>query len=548
MNATDSFTARYDDLLEGTYDCVGRIVLNGYCPLLCSPGGFRTWWRDLYGSDDHLDNAHVMRWAGRFARRVRAMAQQRKIPIIEKVANDRMHEIAEQHRPADPNQKGLFCITVHRAPASVWGVKATASGSPHLERKNPPVWANHFAFHIQDPDWGHVTFKICPHPPFHVQLSLNGHEYVAQQALRRGVPFTKEGNCFTQATNLADLDQVAETLRSASAIGPLQEICERWFASAVLCYLLPVAQQQAMDMRYEWSVYQLEYSRNLLFSNGRVMEEIFQSVIDRTRRVLDVGTVRTLFGRQRRPNFRRGRKAPRFEVVVERPTYDLIVFKVHCRLLTLKIYTKGDRVLRIEGIVHNAKKEFDRGYGLDHFAEIAEAMRSLVERFMEVLRSVEACWVTDETLERLPEPSQVGAARVAGLDLNRWRMRAVMMAVLSLSSGVRGFRAEQLAALVGEILGTSYTSRQAAYDLKKLRGKGLIEKIEGTRRYQAPVDGLRTIMAVVVLREKVLKPILAGTVSRRQGRPPKNRDPLDQHYQAIRDEIEQILQELNIAA
>jgi len=82
---------------------------------------------------------------------------------------------------------------------------------------------------------------------------------------------------------------VAETLRSASAIGPLQEICERWFSSAVLCYLLPVAQQQAMDMRYEWSVYQLEYSRNLLFSNGRVMEEIFQSVIDRTRRVLGRG-------------------------------------------------------------------------------------------------------------------------------------------------------------------------------------------------------------------------------------------------------------------
>lgn len=123
-----------------------------------------------------------------------------------------------------------------------------------------------------------------------------------------------------------------------------------------------------------------------------------------------------------------------------------------------------------------------------------------------------------------------------------------MMAVLALSSGVRGFRAEQLAERVAEMLGTSYTPRQAAYDLKKLRGKGLIEKIEGTRRYLAPADGLRTIMAVVVLREKVIKPILAGTVSRRHGRPPQNRDPLDQHYQVIRDEIEEILQELNVAA
>ncbi len=84
-----------------------------------------------------------------------------------------------------------------------------------------------------------------------------------------------------------------------------------------------------------------------------------------------------------------------------------------------KVLPKGDRVLRIEAIVHNAKKEFARGYGLDRFSEIVEALRSLVERFLEVLRSVEACWVSDETWESLSEPSQVGAARMAGLDLNR---------------------------------------------------------------------------------------------------------------------------------
>ncbi len=161
---------------------------------------------------------------------------------------------------------------------------------------------------------------------------------------------------------------------------------------------------------------------------------------------------------------------------------------------------------------------------------------------------MEACWVSDETREGLSEPSQVGAARMAGLDLNRCRMRAVMMAVLALSAGARGFRAEQLAERVAEMLGVSYTSRQAGYDLKKLRGKGLIEKIEGTRRYLAPADGLRTIMALVVLREKILKPILAGTVSRRDGHPPENRDPLDKHYQVIRGEMEEILQELDIAA
>ena len=42
--AEDGFSARYGDLLYGSYDCVDRIVLNAYYPLGHNPGGFRTWW------------------------------------------------------------------------------------------------------------------------------------------------------------------------------------------------------------------------------------------------------------------------------------------------------------------------------------------------------------------------------------------------------------------------------------------------------------------------------------------------------------------------
>ena len=58
---------------------------------------------------------------------------------------------------------------------------------------------------------------------------------------------------------------------------------------------MPVAEQRELGLRYDWSVYQMEFSRNLLFTRGGPIEEVFQSVIDRTRRVLDVRTIRTLF-------------------------------------------------------------------------------------------------------------------------------------------------------------------------------------------------------------------------------------------------------------
>ena len=73
--ATDAFSEYYAELLDGAYDVVDRIVLNGYFQLAQSAGGFRTWWRQLYDGDDgNLDNTHLMRMAGRFSRRLRGWA------------------------------------------------------------------------------------------------------------------------------------------------------------------------------------------------------------------------------------------------------------------------------------------------------------------------------------------------------------------------------------------------------------------------------------------------------------------------------------------
>jgi hypothetical protein len=76
QGVADDFCGRYGDLLTGFYDCVDRIVLNAFFPLGHNPGGFRTWWRRLHdGSDELLDDTHLMRFVGRLARRSRRGAR-----------------------------------------------------------------------------------------------------------------------------------------------------------------------------------------------------------------------------------------------------------------------------------------------------------------------------------------------------------------------------------------------------------------------------------------------------------------------------------------
>ena len=159
----DDFTERYGDLLAGSYDCVDRVVLNAYFPLGHNPGGFRCWWRRLHGSDDQLDDTHLMRMAGRFARRVKAWAAANGVPVIFCTAGERKHLIAEQYLEENSVSPGVFLILAARAPASVWKVHRSARGViTRLEKKREHVY--HYGFHIMDPAFGHLAIKMSGHP------------------------------------------------------------------------------------------------------------------------------------------------------------------------------------------------------------------------------------------------------------------------------------------------------------------------------------------------------------------------------------------------
>ena len=543
----DGLSTRYQNLLSGSYDCVDRIVLNAYFRMGHGPGGFRVWWRALTGSDETLENAHLMRMAGRFSRRIRAYAKAHNIPVIDCLAGDRKHDIAEQYLAKTKVTQGLFLVLVGRAQAPVWDV----SPNHHIERKKPMPYVNHYSFHILDPEWGHITIKISGHPPFPAQVILNGHEYVACQARKAALGFTKEGNCFTHISDTAGLAKIAETLSGQRAIGRLSQVCERWIYTTCLCFALDLEEQERSGFRYQYSNYQIEFSRNLVFEVGGHMEQVFQALIDRSRAPLDLKTIRTILGYQHRPRYRKRKKqSAQWEVAVERPVYDLTIFKLHCGKLTLKIYTKGERVLRIEAIAHNTQ-ELDCGRSLEKFPEIVLRLKAMLERFLEALSCIDQCFIADDMLERLPAASQVGKTKVGGIDLNKPRMRLVAEAVIALSASPRGFTASELAARVRALSKqpqSHYGPRQATYDLKKLRGKQIIQRIGQTRRYQPLPAGIRAMTALLVLTNKAIKPLLAAAQRLRPTRGAHNPRAIDRHYDAIRIAMQGVFDELGLAA
>ena len=226
--------------------------------------------------------------------------------------------------------------------------------------------------------------------------------------------------------------------------------------------------------------------------------------------------------------------------------------------MTLKGYTKGERVLRFEAIAHNTR-ELGCGRVIAKLPIIVARLKAIVDRALGTLQWMDRAFVADATLDQLPLPSLLGKTRVGGIDLGRPRMRTVLAAIVTLALTPRGFTVGEVTAKVQEIGGRAfrdYGVRQAAYDLKKLRAKQLVAKPGHSRRYHVPDQGLRIITALVVLREHVLKPLLAAAahpstsdpVTRKLGRQPKTRSPIDEHDQSLRCTMRALLDDLHLAA
>ncbi len=141
------------------------------------------------------------------------------------------------------------------------------------------------------------------------------------------------------------------------------------------------------------------------------------------------------------------------------------------------VYSKGERLLRFEVIVHNTKN-LPVKRSLDHFAGLIAYLRPILDRFLNTLQAIDAAFISDDLLDRLPTRTQLGQTTIAGIHLDQPRMRR--------TSSCPGFSTNPkrlcglMAAKVREILGDSaahYAARHAAYDLKKLRAKQLVQKL-----------------------------------------------------------------------
>jgi hypothetical protein len=93
----------------------------------------------------------------------------------------------------------------------------------------------------------------------------------------------------------------------------------------------------------------------------------------------------------------------------------------------------------------------------------------------------------------------------------------------------------------------TYTARQASYDLARLRRKGFLDRVPGTRTYRITPAGRRTAAFFTALTARVVVPALTDLAGQPRPRAPAPR-ALTTAWRAYERELQHLIDTAGLAA
>jgi hypothetical protein len=267
----------------------------------------------------------------------------------------------------------------------------------------------------------------------------------------------------------------------------IQALFDRWVEQLPW----PISpQQRAAGYAHQLSIWQLEVSRTQVFQDPEQGWALVEALI---RDNLDLG-------RPDRVSLIFERKVTKatpseFHTRVLREGVQPII-RIHYKHSALKQYLKDGRALRTE-MVFNNTLDFGILRGVQHFAELVQLGYHFNDRLLEQEQISQDCFLSLQEMRKLGQSSLLeDGQRASALRFADPRTMAVLEVLACHAyipkeignSSLRGAVAQRLEGVLD-----TYSSAQMTYDLRRLRLKGLIERINNSHRYHLTVLGMKVV-------------------------------------------------------
>ena len=165
--------------------------------------------------------------------------------------------------------------------------------------------------------------------------------------------------------------------------------------------------------------------------------------------------------------------------------------QIHYKSSKAKAYLKEGRALRVETTVNNPD-DFDvhKTLNADNWRALRRLGADTNARFLAALGEGQPGLPDPATLEAVVLPSIHDGQRAPGLRFGDPRTMALLASVASFAHVIGGLTNKGLRAHMANLWHADYSPAQATYDLRRLRLKGFIERIQHTNTYRVTGHGL----------------------------------------------------------
>jgi hypothetical protein len=503
-------------------ECVDRVYMNGYVKYLQMPGGLITFIREQMGFP--IPSPMVLPPVTKaFREAVEQFATAQGLSIVDFARDEAKDETARAHLARFDKPSGVVLIGKAQEKSQGFTARRKDHGSKvWFEYSRREVWVTHYYFYILDEEFGLFFIKVCTYFPFDVKVCFNGHEWAKQQLRRAGLGFEALSNGFLSCAAPAYLQTICHQLDAAK----IQALFDRWVAQ--IPWPLS-ASQQAAGYRHQLSIWQMEVSRTQVFADPAQGWALVEALI---RDNLDLGRpdrVSLIFGRK----VTKGTPGE-FHTQVLRDGVQPTV-RIHYKHSALKQYLKEGRALRTEMMFNNTQ-DFGFTRGLPNFTALFELGCQLNHRLLEQEQISQDCFVSLGEIGQLGQSTVLdNGQRASALRFGDPRPMALLGALAGQSYIPTEISNQTLRPVVAQLLGVSpaaYSSAQMSYDLRRLRLKGLLERIAQSHRYRLTPLGIKVVTFFTRLYERVFRPGLAAMVAE-QPWPPDLAQALNQVVEII---------------
>ncbi len=483
-------------------ECIDRVYLNGYVKHLQLPGGLITFIREQMGFP--IPSPMVLPpFTQAFRKAVEAYAQEQGLAIVDfaKAKDEDKDDLARAHLAKFAKRHGV--VMIGKAQEKALGYKGQRKDhgtKVWFDYSRQSLFVTYYYFYILDEEFGLFFIKVCTYFPFDIKVCFNGHEWAKQQLRKAGIGFEALSNGFLSCQNPERLQVICHQLDAEK----IQALFDRWVEQLPW----PISpQQRAAGYAHQLSIWQLEVSRTQVFQDPEQGWALVEALI---RDNLDLG----------RPE--------RVSLIFERKVTKATPSEFHTRVLregiqpiirirykhsALKQYLKDGRALRTE-MVFNNTQDFGILRGLKNFTRLVEMGYHFNDRLLEQEQISQDCFLSLQEMRKLGQSSLMeDGQRASALHFADPRSMAVLEvlachAYIPKEIGNRSLRVAVAQRLEGVL--EPYSSAQMTYDLRRLRLKGLIERVGNSHRYHLTELGIKVVTFFTKLYHRLFAPGLAA--------------------------------------